>query len=132
VSAAVWEAVFNKGLIPIAITTQKLYATFGDPAPHLERLTRWLMSNSPVAGTTDLVAGRPLLRVWELTPPKPATPAPKPASIAYVDERLKGVDRRFAGLERDVKAALRAAKRPTASERALSKARRIARRVSAR
>lgn len=32
-AAAVWEAIANDGLNPIACTAMKLYATWGDPVP---------------------------------------------------------------------------------------------------
>lgn len=38
VSVAVWEAVLNRGLNPICLSTQKLYGTWGDPGPVQEEL----------------------------------------------------------------------------------------------
>ncbi len=36
--AAVWEAILNEGLRPIANTEFKLYATWGDPAPYIAEI----------------------------------------------------------------------------------------------
>ncbi|MFI0820665.1 class I SAM-dependent methyltransferase [Streptomyces sp. NPDC021098] len=38
VAAAAWEAVFNRGLRPICLTTQKLYGMWGDPEPIQEEM----------------------------------------------------------------------------------------------
>lgn len=50
VGAAVWQAVATEGLVPVAITRQKLYGTYGDPAPLAaavralaERDPRWML-----------------------------------------------------------------------------------------
>lgn len=50
VGAAVWQAVATEGLVPVAITRQKLYGTYGDPAPLVgavrtlaERDPRWVV-----------------------------------------------------------------------------------------
>lgn len=52
--AAVWEAVLNEGLRPIANTEFKLYATWGDPAPLQEVIRQravesgWCRTEDPV------------------------------------------------------------------------------------
>ena len=62
VSVAAWEAVLNRGLHPVCLSTQKLYGTWGDPAAWQDRIRRWLP-------TTDLeweeqaVFGHPLVRI---------------------------------------------------------------------
>lgn len=53
-AAAVWEAILNDGLKPIANTDFKLYATWGDPAPLQAEITRrareagWCRTAPPV------------------------------------------------------------------------------------
>ena len=51
-AAAVWEAVVNDGLIPVAITPTKLYAVFSDPEPYLSAV------DAVVAADDRLVAER--------------------------------------------------------------------------
>ena len=64
VSAAVWEAVFDKGLRPFCLTFQKLYGTFGDPAPYVEQVTGWLGTQAHrLWWETQFIAGSPVLRV---------------------------------------------------------------------
>lgn len=65
VSAAVWEAVFTKGLHPICVTTQKLYATFGDSRQHVERVEAWLNSSKNHLWEVQRVAGAPIIRIVE-------------------------------------------------------------------
>jgi predicted O-methyltransferase YrrM len=46
VGAAIWEAVANDGLIPIATTRKKLYGCYDDPAPHQATL-RAMIAEDP-------------------------------------------------------------------------------------
>lgn len=64
VAAAVWSAVHNGGLRPIAISQPKLYGTWGDPAPWQQALLSWLPS-SGLGYEVQQVAGAPLVRVWQ-------------------------------------------------------------------
>lgn len=78
VSAAIWQAVFEDGLIPLAVTPQKLYGVYDDPEPYL-RVLRDFVVNDPQKRwwmQEQHVLGRPLLRISNA--PKPAT-SPKPA-----------------------------------------------------
>jgi predicted O-methyltransferase YrrM len=70
VAAAVWEEVVTGGLKPIVISERKLYATYADPGPWVERLTAWLPS-SPFRHEIQQVLGRPLVRVWAPVIPPP-------------------------------------------------------------
>ncbi|MGP3960906.1 class I SAM-dependent methyltransferase [Nonomuraea sp. 3N208] len=74
VALAVWEAVAGLGLAPICISSQKLYATWGDPAPVQRRLLEWLESRSGLWHTTDVLGDRELVRVNQRKKPKSASP----------------------------------------------------------
>ncbi|MGI5292048.1 hypothetical protein ACQEVF_53300 [Nonomuraea polychroma] len=74
VALAVWEAVAGLGLAPICISTQKLYATWGDPVPVERRLLEWLESRTDLWHTTDVLGDRDLVRVNQRKKPKPASP----------------------------------------------------------
>ncbi len=62
VSVAAWEAVLNRGLHPICLSTQKLYATWGDPAPPQEELLQMLRQRSDVGLSVQEAAGHRLIR----------------------------------------------------------------------
>jgi hypothetical protein len=72
VAAAVWEAVFTKGLRPICVTPQKLYGTFGDPVPHQRRLEAWLAGEGRFFWESQALAGRRLVRMRPKQAPKRA------------------------------------------------------------
>lgn len=94
VAAAVWSAVANADLHPIALSPGKMYATWGDPAPWRSVVA----SNGPL-WTTDcqVVAGQPVLVVhprraeqyrWQKYLPPAAVPVAKKAR-ALVAAQLK-------------------------------------------
>ncbi|MEU6350017.1 class I SAM-dependent methyltransferase [Streptomyces sp. NPDC047072] len=62
VSVAVWEAVLNRGLRPICLSTQKLYGTWGDPAPVQEELLTMLRGRADVGLSVQEAAGHRLVR----------------------------------------------------------------------
>ncbi|MER5184884.1 class I SAM-dependent methyltransferase [Streptomyces sp. NPDC002896] len=73
VAAATWEAVFDRGLRPICLTTQKFYGTWGEPEPFLEELlgdTEW---RAGISMSRQQIAGRHVLR-FSGRPPNPAAP----------------------------------------------------------
>jgi hypothetical protein len=70
VAAAVWSAVHNGGLRPIAISQRKLYGTWGNPVPWQQALLSWLPS-SGLSYEVQQVAGAPLIRVWQPTVVRP-------------------------------------------------------------
>ncbi|WP_207757673.1 class I SAM-dependent methyltransferase [Nonomuraea cypriaca] len=74
VALAVWEAVAGLGLAPVCISTQKLYATWGDPVPVQRRLLEWLKSRTDLWHTTDVLGDRDLVRVNQRRKPKPVSP----------------------------------------------------------
>ncbi|MFF3437342.1 class I SAM-dependent methyltransferase [Streptosporangium sp. NPDC002721] len=87
VAMAVWEAVSKLGLEPICVSTQKLYATWGDAAPIRERLLRWLESREDLWHTTDAFDGWDLVRVNQIK--KPAAPADDAATLRKLGEDLR-------------------------------------------
>lgn len=85
VSLAVWEAVANLGLAPICVSTQKLYATWGDAAGYQARLLAWLSSAEDMWHTVDELDDRPLVRVNV----KKKKPASDVAELRKVAAELK-------------------------------------------
>ena len=96
VSVATWEAVLNRGLRPICLTTQKLYGTWSDPETVQEELLEMLEARTDVGLSVQEAAGHRLIRVraqkgMQAPPfphsrhyeePKPHTSAaPKPAPV---------------------------------------------------
>lgn len=72
VALAVWEAVAGLGLSPICVSSQKLYATWGDPVPVQRRLLEWLAATPELWHTTDVLGERELVRVNQRKrPPAP-------------------------------------------------------------
>lgn len=63
VAAAIWGAVRTDDLRPFAVTDMKLYATWGDPQPHLDRVTSWANSSSAYNLDIDSVAGHEIARL---------------------------------------------------------------------
>jgi hypothetical protein len=133
VSAAVWEAVFTKGLAPICVTSQKLYGTFGDPAPHRERLEAWLRSNDKFRWEAQQIADYSVVRVFYprqrsaasvSAAPAPSTPSPT-AAEAEIQKGVKQLTSEVNRLSRLVESAL--AQRPgKQARRAFKRARRVA------
>jgi hypothetical protein len=68
-AAAVWQAVANDGLRPIAVSPMKFYGTWGDPASVRTRLSLWLAGQTALQYETQVVCGVELVRVWRLTHP---------------------------------------------------------------
>ena len=103
VSAAVWEAVFTKGLQPICLTQQKLYATFGDRGRHQERLRQWLLGTAELWWETQSIADHPVFRLAPAPKPKAPTARAAPASALAVDLELDKLSLRLGALERRVR-----------------------------
>lgn len=87
VAAAVWAAVVHDGLRVIAVSASKLYATWGDPAPHQKALLSWLEGRSDLWHGVDVVAGLPLVRIGDegvvpIAPPKPLHAAEEAEPVA--------------------------------------------------
>ncbi|MGW6829785.1 class I SAM-dependent methyltransferase [Streptomyces massasporeus] len=98
VSVAAWEAVLNRGLRPICLSTQKMYATWGDPGPLQEELLEMLRQRSDVGLSVQEAAGHRLIRTRSrgMKPPSfpPSRhyvePAPAPAAAPTVTETRAG------------------------------------------
>jgi hypothetical protein len=97
VSVATWEAVLNRGLRPICLSTQKLYGTWDDPEPVQEELLAMLRDRTDCGLSVQDAAGHRLVRTRAhkgMQPPafphsryytapepqKAPTPAPAPAA----------------------------------------------------
>ncbi|MFE9772576.1 class I SAM-dependent methyltransferase [Streptomyces sp. NPDC005931] len=62
VAAATWEAVLNRGLRPICLSSQKLYGTWGDPEPVQDQLLAALRGRGDCSVTVEQAAGHRLVR----------------------------------------------------------------------
>ncbi|MFE2358684.1 class I SAM-dependent methyltransferase [Streptomyces parvulus] len=85
VAVAAWEAVLNRGLRPICLSSQKLYGTWGDPEPVQEALIAALRGREDIAVTVEPAAGHRLVRtrakIKRLSPPPlPVSRYPAPAA----------------------------------------------------
>ncbi|GGW89681.1 class I SAM-dependent methyltransferase [Streptomyces lomondensis] len=74
VSVAAWEAVLNRGLRPICLSTQKLYGTWGDPEPLQEELLAMLRQRSDCGLSVQQAAGHRLVRARSKGMKPPAFP----------------------------------------------------------
>ncbi|MEU9332200.1 class I SAM-dependent methyltransferase [Streptomyces sp. NPDC048290] len=63
VSVAAWEAVLSHGLRPVCLTTQKLYGTWGDPAPVQEELLSMVRGRDDCELSVQHAAGHRLVRL---------------------------------------------------------------------
>ncbi len=63
VSIAAWEAVLNRGLRPICLSTQKLYATWGDPEPVQEELLAMVRARTDCHLSVQQAAGHRIIRL---------------------------------------------------------------------
>ncbi|MFH9731406.1 class I SAM-dependent methyltransferase [Streptomyces sp. NPDC017260] len=62
VAVAAWEAVLNRELRPVCLSSQKLYATWGDPGPVQEELLAALRERDDCSVTVEQAAGHRLVR----------------------------------------------------------------------
>lgn len=74
VAAAVWEAVFTAGLIPFAVTPNKLYAVYDDPVPYLAVLRELFTGDNRFPSEEQDVAGHTILRLNQRDTTPAATP----------------------------------------------------------
>lgn len=63
VGAAVWEAVFGRGLIPIAITGYKFYGVYADPEPYRAAIQALVDRHADVWAEQQDIAGYPVFRL---------------------------------------------------------------------
>ncbi|MEU9476328.1 class I SAM-dependent methyltransferase [Streptomyces sp. NPDC048191] len=85
VSIATWEAVLNRGLRPVCLSTQKLYGTWGDPEPVQEELLAMVRERSDCHLSVQQAAGHRIVRLKskgmrapQFPPSRHAEPAPVP------------------------------------------------------
>ncbi|MFB7652316.1 MULTISPECIES: class I SAM-dependent methyltransferase [unclassified Streptomyces] len=78
VAVAAWEAVLNRGLRPVCLSSQKLYGTWGDPEPVQEALLAALRGRDEIAVTVERAAGQRLVRTRAKS--KRLSPPPLPVS----------------------------------------------------
>lgn len=121
VAVAAWEAVLNRGLRPVCLSSQKLYGTWGDPEPVRQELLAALRGRDDIAVTVERAAGHQLVRTRakgkRLRPPSlpPSRhPAPAPASGAGRTAAAAPVPARTP----QARSAARAARPPAPRERA--------------
>lgn len=81
VAAAVWEAVWNKGLNIVCVTSKKLYATFGDPVPHQVKLREWLAGVDRLRSETQVIGDSEIVRI--------SVPRAKPAAKSGWRSRVR-------------------------------------------
>jgi len=111
VSVAAWEAVLNRGLRPICLSTQKLYGTWGDPEPLQEKLLAMIKERDDFGLSVQMAAGHRLIR----TRSQGMKPPPFPHSRHYAEP-----------VPEPVAAPVSAAGRPVARGAGRSRTRRIA------
>ncbi len=63
VAVATWEAVLNRGLRPVCLSTQKLYGTWGDPEPIQDELIAMARGRDDCGLSTQEAAGHRLVRL---------------------------------------------------------------------
>lgn len=72
VSAAVWEAVFTAGLIPLALTPYKFYGVYSQPELYREAIAELVRTDPAVWAEQVQIAGHPVLRLKLRDRPVPA------------------------------------------------------------
>jgi hypothetical protein len=82
VSIATWEAVLNRGLRPICLSTQKLYGTWGDPESVQEELLAMVRERSDCHLSVQEAAGHRIVRLKSKNMRAPEFPASKHAKAA--------------------------------------------------
>lgn len=113
VALAVWEAVSVLGLEPICVSTQKLYATWGDPAPIRARMLEWLGSTPDLWHTIDALGDRQLLRVNQRKKPKPAASGGDLAELGRLSAELRRTSAELKKTTTDSRAAVQALRKAT-------------------
>ncbi|MFP5282163.1 MAG: class I SAM-dependent methyltransferase [Actinomycetes bacterium] len=63
VAAAVWEAVFTRGLIPLVLTPYKFYGVWSDPEPYRSAIARLIDQDPAVWAEQQQIAGYPVFRL---------------------------------------------------------------------
>lgn len=89
VALAVWEAVSALGLAPICVSTQKLYATWGDAGLYRSRLLAWLAERPDLWHTVEELVDQDLVRVNLAKKPKAPAQSAELAELKKVTAELK-------------------------------------------
>lgn len=76
VAAAVWAAVAQDGLIPLALTTQKFYGVYDDAEPYASVLRGLFGGDDRYQWETQQIMGHDVLRARMVPPPPRPAPAP--------------------------------------------------------
>ncbi|MEW2621758.1 class I SAM-dependent methyltransferase [Streptomyces sp. NPDC048106] len=80
VSIAAWEAVLNRGLRPVCLSTQKLYGTWDDPEPVQEALLEMARDRSDCHLSVQEAAGHRIIRLKSKNMRAPEFPLSKHAA----------------------------------------------------
>lgn len=90
-AAAVWEAVANDEMRLIASTAQKVYATWSDPAPMQDAITRRLRRRSDLRAAIVPLRDGHVIRIasQKLAPPSSATES----STEHLSPLMRGLER---------------------------------------
>jgi hypothetical protein len=87
VAAAVWAAVAQDGLIPLALTSQKFYGVYDDPAPYASVLRDLFNSDERYQWETQQIMGHDVLRA-RMVPPPPRAAQPAQVDVAALATQL--------------------------------------------
>ncbi|MDQ0992668.1 class I SAM-dependent methyltransferase [Streptomyces sp. V3I7] len=101
VSIAAWEAVLNRGLKPICLSTQKLYGTWDDPEPIQEALLAMARGRRDCHLSVQQAAGHRIIRLKskkDMRPPpfppsRHASTSPLPPPSPHSPDRTKRLRR---------------------------------------
>lgn len=108
VSAAVWEAVFVAGLIPVALTARKFYGVFSDPEPYRRAFAALVEGDQRLWCQEQQIALYPVLRIGQ----HETKATSKPPELVLNEAAIDGLAAKIAArLEPVVAAAGRAAQR---------------------
>ncbi|MET1004801.1 MAG: class I SAM-dependent methyltransferase [Propionibacteriaceae bacterium] len=88
VGAAVWEAVFTRGLIPIAITPYKFYGVYSDPEPYRFAVQALIAREPDLWSEEQHIAGQPVVRLKLRGRPAAPKPSLNDADLDAVADRL--------------------------------------------
>ncbi|MFI6021761.1 class I SAM-dependent methyltransferase [Streptomyces sp. NPDC051287] len=91
VSIATWEAVLNRGLRPVCISTQKLYGTWEDPRPVQEELIAMARGRDDCHLSVQEAAGHRIVRLKSKGMRGPDFPESRYASTAGEPEEPEAV-----------------------------------------
>ena len=131
-TAAVWEAVVNDGLVPVALTPNKMYAVFSDPEPYLAAAEALAADDDRISAEWHLIAGHRLIRLGQSAKAKEQERARRQArEDADRAKQTAAEDQRSAEAVREAVAADRRERESAAARERRRKATRAAERGAA-